>query len=111
MSTSLTYHDVRTILALLDGWAVGRIHFRHGSLVVDAITARKEPAISVISSPAVGIFTHAVADHDLGTVDAPLRSTPVAMPSNARLVSVLAPNGQFVEYGQPLAVVEAAEDQ
>lgn len=109
--SSLTYRDVRTILALLDCWGTGRIHFRSGDLAVDAITARDEAATTVVPSPAVGVFTCNGAAEQIGTVDAPLRSTPVPVPANARVLSVLVPSGQFVEYGQPLAVVTAAEER
>jgi biotin carboxyl carrier protein len=108
--SALTYRDVRTILALLDGWGAGRIHFRSGDLVVDAITARKEAATTVIPSPAVGVFTQGGDAAEIGTIDAPLKSTPVIVPANARLVSMLVSSGQFVEYGQPLVVVTTAED-
>lgn len=109
--SALTYRDVRTILALLDGWGAGRIHFRSGDLVLDAIVARDDAATTVIPSPAVGIFTHGGAAEQVGTIDAPLKSTPVIVPANARLVSVLVSSGQFVEYGQPLVVVTAAEER
>ncbi len=103
--SALTYRDVRTILALLDGWGAGRIHFRSGDLVVDAITAREDAVTAVIPSPAIGVFTRKHDLQELGTVDAPLKSTRVTIPANTRVLSVLVENGQFVEYGQPLAVV------
>ncbi|MGH7659867.1 MAG: hypothetical protein ACRENA_02975 [Vulcanimicrobiaceae bacterium] len=108
---ALTYRDVRTILALLDGWGTGRIHFRSGDLVVDAITARREDATAVIHSPAVGIFKQSDGAEQIGAVEAPLKSTPVVAAANSRLLSVLVPNGQFVEYGQPLVVVAAGEER
>lgn len=109
--SELTYREVRTILALLDGWGTGRIHFRRGDLVVDAIAARSDAVSTVISSPAVGVFTHGSAEDRIGSIDAPLKSTPVVVPADARVLSLLVPNGQFVEYGQPLAVVAAAENK
>lgn len=109
--SALTYRDVRTILALLDSWGTGRIHFQSGDLVVDAVTARGDAATTVISSPAVGIFTQTGAAEQIGTIDAPLKSTPVLVPANAHLVSVFVSSGQFVEYGQPLVVVTAAENR
>jgi multidrug efflux pump subunit AcrA (membrane-fusion protein) len=103
--SALTYRDVRTILALLDGWGTGRIHFRSGDLIVDAITAREDAATAVIPSPAVGVFTQKHDREGVGTVDAPLKSTPVGVPANTRVLSLLVEDGQFVQYGQPLAVV------
>ena len=109
--SALTYRDVRTILALLDSWGTGRIHFRSGDLVVDAITSRDDAATTVIPSPAVGLFTHNGAADQIGTIDAPLKSTPVLVPANVRVLSVLVSSGQFVEYGQPLVVVAAREER
>ena len=109
--SALTYRDVRTILALLDGWEAGRIHFSSGELVVDAITTRREAATTVIPSPAVGVFTKTGDADEIGKIDAPLKSTPVIVPRNTRLLSVLVSNGQFVEYGQPLVVVTAAQER
>jgi biotin carboxyl carrier protein len=100
----LTYRDVRKILALLDAWPSGSIHFEEGGLAVDAITNRADaqPAIE-ITSPAVGIF-RAQSD-GIGQIEAPTRSTAVVAPDGAHVVARLVQDGAFVEYGQPLVMV------
>ncbi|MGH7715417.1 MAG: hypothetical protein ACREML_05395 [Vulcanimicrobiaceae bacterium] len=108
---NLTYRDVRKILALLDAWPSGSIHFEEGGLAVDAVANRADaqPA-SEVASPAVGIFRvqsgdGAELDGRIGHIEAPTRSTPVIAPEGARIVARLAPDGAFVEYGQPLVMV------
>ena len=116
----MTYRDVATVLALLDGWPRGRIHFRDGELEVDAFVVESAgtpaPARMLsISSPCVGLFHAARAGRVagepieegtiVGHVVALGRSTPVTSDAAGRLVEVLVGDGEFVEYGQPLAVI------
>jgi len=107
----LSYRDVRTILALVDSWPAGSIHFESGGLVVDAVTARSDAHVSTdIASPAVGIFRavggdRVPADGCIGQIEAPQKSTPVLAASGARIVARLVSDGAFVEYGQPLVLV------
>lgn len=118
--SELTYRDVATVLALLDGWGRGRIHFRNGEFEVDAFVAETSgtPASARtlnISSPSVGLFRAAlvgtVAGETIGEgtiighVVALGRSTPVTSEAAGRLVEVLVGDGEFVEYGQPVAVI------
>lgn len=109
---NLTYRDVRKILALLDAWPSGAIHFEEGRLTVDAITNRADaPLASEVASPAVGIFHAQSGDGTvqsgapIGSIEAPTRLTPVIAPEGARIVARLASEGAFVEYGQPLVLV------
>ena len=119
-SSELTYRDVRTVLALLDGWGLGRVHFKDGDLEVDACVIESEaiPATArrlTVSSPSIGLFSAArpgsvaggpvEAGTILGHVAAPGRTTPVTIDAAGRLVEVLVGEGDFVEYGQPLAVI------
>ncbi len=100
----LTYRDVRKILALLDAWPSGSIHFEDGGLVVDAIANRRDAEVaSEITSPAVGIFR--AERGGIGNIEAPRKSTPVVAPEGARIVAWLVQDGAFVEYGQPLVLV------
>jgi multidrug efflux pump subunit AcrA (membrane-fusion protein) len=103
----LTYRDVRKILALLDAWPSGSIHFEEGGLAVDAITNRADAQLaSEVPSPAVGIFRAQSGDSSaIGRIDAPTRSTTVVAPDGARVVARLVDDGAFVEYGQPLVLV------
>lgn len=115
MRPSLTYKDVRTILALLDGWRSGSVHFQAGPLVVDAVTGDADSTVEhLIASPAVGRFVAdsnlsdmLVAGSRIGQIDAPRRSTPVTLPEGGRIASVLVSPDEFVEYGQPLVLVKA----
>lgn len=100
----LTYRDVRKILALLDAWPNGSIHFEDGGLVVDAKANRPDAkGASEITSPAVGIFR--AQPGGIGRIEAPRKSTPVVAPDDARIVLRLVQDGAFVEYGQPLVLV------
>jgi len=118
--SNLTYRDVGTVLALLDGWGRGRVHFKDGEFEVDACVIETE-GISAperrlnVSSPSVGLFRAArlgsVAGGPVGEgmiighVVTPGRSTPVTTDAAGRLVEVLVEDGAFVEYGQPVAVI------
>jgi len=115
MRPSLTYKDVRTILALLDGWRSGSVHFQAGALTVDAVTGDADSTVEhVIASPAVGRF---VPDSNLsevlsagsriGKIEAPRRSTPVTLADGGRVAALLVSTEEFVEYGQPLALLKA----
>ncbi|HEY1729101.1 MAG TPA: hypothetical protein VGG22_12055 [Candidatus Baltobacteraceae bacterium] len=107
----LTYRDVRKILALLEAWPSGALHFEENGLVVDAITARGDaPIATEVASPAVGIFRAVPgdgipSDGCIGRIEAPQKSTPVLAPSGARIAAHLVEDGAFVEYGQPLVLV------
>jgi biotin carboxyl carrier protein len=104
---NLTYRDVRKILALLDAWPSGSIHFEEGGLAVDAITNRADAQLAgEVPSPAVGIFRTQSGDAGvIGQIEAPTRSTPVVAPDGAHVVARLVEDGAFVEYGQPLVLV------
>ena len=116
----LTYRDVKTILALLDGWGRGRIRFRDGAFAVDACVV--EPggiAPSArrldVPSPSVGVFRAArpgvragepVGEGMvIGHIVTPGRSTPVTVGIAGRLLEILPEDGEFVEYGQSVAVI------
>ena len=118
MRVGLTYRDVRKILALLDAWPCGRIHFEDGALVVDAVTNRTEASVTfLVAAPAVGTFEPAAtllsnngsflpAGTCIGSINTPLRSTSVVTLEDGRILSVLVRSSQFVEYGQPLIIIE-----
>jgi len=117
--SELTYRDVRTVLALLDGWGRGRVHYSDGALEVDAWVVEAEDAPAParrrnLSSPSVGVFRTAGPAAAGGTVEkgatlghvvTPGASTPVTAGATGQLVEVLVADGDFVEYGQPLAVI------
>ena len=118
--SELTYRDVRTVLALLDGWGRGRIHFSDGELEVGAyVTGSDAGSASVrrlsVPSPSIGLFRTArlasMAGEPpgegtiIGHVDAAGCSTPVTIGATCRVVDLLVVDGEFVEYGQPLAVI------
>ena len=118
--SELTYRDVRTILALLDGWGRGRVHFRDRGFEVDAcVVEPRGIAASVrrldVPSPGVGVFRVAVPGVRVGEsvgegmvighIVTPGRSTPVTVGVAGRLLEVLSDDGGFVEYGQSVAVV------
>lgn len=118
----LSYTEVRTILALLDGWPKGRVHFETGDLIVEARTdGRGEREAVLVQSPAVGTFVAEPSALDayresralsmgtlLGRIDAPLRSTPVFTPSEGKVIAVLAEPNTFVEYDQTLVILEGS---
>ena len=118
--SELTYRDVNTVLALLDSWDRGRIHFRDGDFEVDAYVV--EPtgvAPSVrrldVPSPGVGVFRTAGPevragepvreDIVIGHIVTPGGSTPVTAGVAGRLLEILSEDGDFVEYGQSVAVI------
>ena len=95
---------MRKILALLDAWPSGSIHFEDEGLVVNALVHRSDAQVaSEITSPAVGIFR--AERGGIGHIEAPGKSTPVIAPDGGRIVLQLAADGAFVEYGQPLVLV------
>ena len=118
--SELTYRDVRAVLALLDGWGHGRIHFSDGELEVDAYMIESHATSASVHrlnvpSPSIGLFRAArlvsMAGEPsgevaiIGHVDAPGLSTPVRIGATCRLVELLVEDGEFVEYGQSLAVI------
>lgn len=109
--SELTYRDVNTILALVDSWKLGRIHFKDGGLEVDACVIEPQGV-----SPSVGLFRtvrsadiageHAGEGMIIGHIVAPGRSTPVTAGVIGRQsVELLVEDGEFVEDGQPVAVI------
>jgi hypothetical protein len=119
--SELTYRDVNTILALVDSWKLGRIHFKDGGLEVDACVIEPQgvsPSVRTldVASPSVGLFRtvrsadiageHAGEGMIIGHIVAPGRSTPVTAGVIGRQsVELLVEDGEFVEYGQPVAVI------
>ena len=118
--SELTYRDVKTILALLDSWDRGRIRFRDGGFEVDAyVVEPRGIAPSVrrldVPSPGVGVFRAArpgvragepVGEGMvIGHIVAPGRSTPVTVGIAGRLLEILPEDGDFVEYGQSVAII------
>lgn len=128
LPSDLTYRDVRMVLALLDNWARGAIHFSDGELVIDAVVGGAHPlrasapadfGAHVVRAPSVGEFhqessglrksgrrgIRVGAGTLIGVIRALGRSTPVTAGTSGHFVEFLADNGQFVEYGQPLAKI------
>ena len=118
--SELTYRDVKTILALLDGWGRGRVHFRDGDFEVDACVVEPSGAAPSVRrldvpSPGVGVFRAAVAEVRVGEtvgegmvighIVTPDDSTPVTAGVAGRLLEFLSEDGDFVEYGQSVAVI------
>ncbi len=128
----LSYGDVRTVLALIDGHTQGTAHFVDGDLSVTVRARQPGPdtgagpvagAARVVRSPAVGRLripaptaTEAIAlggrveaDTVLATVLAPGRDTPVKAEVGGILEALCAEDGDFVEYGQALAMISGGE--
>ena len=118
--SELTYRDVNTILALLDSWDRGRIHFRDGDFEVDAcVVEPRGTAPSMrrfdVPSPGVGVFRAAVPGGRaavpvgegmvIGHIITPGGSTPVTVGVGGRALEILLRDGDFVEYGQSVAVI------
>lgn len=115
----LTYADVWAILALIDNWPYGRVCLTDGPLTVEALLDRPASAAPVpaagavaVRAPGVGVFRPApglavgaavAADTPLGAVEAPGRSLPVSAGGHGVLTGLAVGDGDFVEYGQPLA--------
>lgn len=117
----LTYHDAHVVLALLQGWKEGSVSFRHGDLIVDLVLAAGSSTTTPnrqyvpIRSPAVGLLTIATKPgtplrkgDQIGVIDAPGRSTPIAAPVDGTLVGLNPADGRFVEYDEQIAVLEPA---
>jgi biotin carboxyl carrier protein len=115
---SLSYGDVRAVLALIDGHTQGTAHFVDGDLSV-TVRARQPGAARVVRSPAVGrlrIPAEAIAlggrveaGTVLATVHSAGRDTPVKAEVGGNLETLCAEDGDFVEYGQALAIISGAE--
>ena len=118
--SELTYRDVKAVLALIDGWDRGRIHFRNGGLEVDAcVVEPRDAAPSVrlhdVPSPGVGVFRAAVPGVRagepvgegmvIGHIVTPGGSTPVTVGAAGLLLEVIPEDGDFVEYGQSVAAI------
>lgn len=116
----LTYRDVRTVLALVDSWGLGRVHFKDGGFEVDACVIEPQgisPSVRRlnVTSPSIGLFRTARPGSAtgeqagegmvIGHIVALGRSTPVTTGAAGQLVEVLVEDGEFVEYGQPVAVI------
>ena len=118
--SELTYRDVNTVLALLDSWDRGCIHFRDGDFEVDAcVVEPRATASSVrrhdVPSPGVGVFRAAVPGGRaggpagegmvIGHIVTPGGSTPVTVGVGGSVLEILPQDGDFVEYGQSVAVI------
>ena len=118
--SELTYRDVKTILALLDGWGRGRVHFRDGDFEVDACVVEPTGVAPLVRrldvpSPGVGVFRTAGQEIRagepvregivIGHIVTPDDSTPVTAGVAGRLLEFLSEDGDFVEYGQSVAVI------
>ena len=118
--SELTYRDVNTVLALLDSWDRGCIHFSDGDFEVDAcVVEPRGTAPSVrrlhVPSPGVGVFRAAVPGGRaggpvgegmvIGHIVTPGGSTPVTVGVGGRVLEILPQDGDFVEYGQSVAVI------
>ena len=125
---SLSFRDVRTVLALADGQAIGTVRFEQGDLAVTVECGPQgEPARAVpaargvvpVPSPAVGTFHRSPGSRGdapapgaevgeatlLGLVRTDGRETPVAAGVAGSLVAFSVEDGDFVEYGQSLAEI------
>ena len=118
--SELTYRDVKTILALLDGWGRGRVRFRDGDFEVDACVVEPTGVAPLVRrldvpSPGVGVFRAAVAEVRVGEpvgegmvighIVTPGGSTPVTIGDGGRVLEICPEDGEFVEYGQSIAVM------
>ena len=118
--SELTYRDVKTILALLDGWGRGRVHFRDGDFEVDACVVEPTGVAPLVRrldvpSPGVGVFRAAVAEVRVGEpvgegmvighIVTPGGSTAVTIGDGGRVLEICPEDGEFVEYGQSIAVM------
>ena len=119
---TLSYADVRAVLALIDGHTQGSAHFVDGDLSVTVRARQPGPAAGaarVMRSPAVGrlrILTDATAlgsRVEAGTVLATVcsagRDTLVKAMVGGTVEALCAEDGDFVEYGQALAMITGGE--
>ena len=119
-SMSLSFGDVRAVLALIDGHTKGTAHFVDGDLSVtvrawqpDAGAARvvRSPAVGRLRIPAeaIALGGRVEAGTVLATVHSAGRDTPVKAEVGGNLEALCAEYGDFVEYGQALAIISGAE--
>jgi biotin carboxyl carrier protein len=120
---SLTYEDVRTVLAVIDGHGGGTTRFTQGELSV-VVQAGSDSAPATVSlqtgeavrALAVGRFHHDAAetgsplasDTVLGTIRAVGRETAVTAGMDGNFEGYAVADGEFVEYGQVVATVVVA---
>ncbi len=113
---TLSYGDVRTVLALIDGHTEGTAHFVDGDLSVtvrawqpDAGSARvvRSPAVGRLRIPAeaIALGGRVEAGTVLATVRSAGRDTPVKAEFGGIVEAFCAEDGDFVEYGQALAMI------
>ncbi len=117
---SLTFEDVRTVLAVLDGHAGGVTRFSQGDLSVviqagvESAAADLAPAPGrAVRAPAVGRFQPATVDPGtamrddtvIGIVQSVGREMTVTAGATGTLTGFAVKPGDFVEYGQLLATM------
>ncbi len=111
MTDKLTFHDARRIVALLSQAPEGRIRLVDEDLSIAAVIEgeakaperRDSSGVITIFSPAVGVFHKSDDDNSIGIVKAPGRSIPVKSEHTDKDVETLVEDGDFVEYGAPIA--------
>ncbi|MGD9868682.1 MAG: biotin/lipoyl-containing protein [Hyphomicrobiales bacterium] len=118
--SGLAYCDVFRILALLDHWPEGTLEYEDQDLKVSAILGKSPGAPTAlpeieVASPAVGIVRLSGADAQPGShlheqsviahIETLDRSTPVNAGREGRLLRLSVGDGDFVEFGQPLAAI------
>lgn len=119
---ALTYSDVHLILALVDAWPEGHLHFRRGDLDADVAmlpqscdSSPNASSLHDVKSPAVGMLSVSLAlnvgdrveaGEVLATIKAAECDTVVHVEGPGGLVRYVASDQSFVEYGQVIAVLE-----
>jgi biotin carboxyl carrier protein len=128
---TLSWDDVRDVLRLIDASSLEELDLEIGDL---RLVVRKRPAAAPVpagpaaregqvelKSPAVGVFRRAapggaapfvgpgaIADADdlLALIEVAHETRAVSAPRRVRVMAILVEDGQFVEYSQPLMLVE-----
>ena len=127
MKEALSYHDVQTILALVDNWPRGHLRYVHGELSVEARLgppmsheAATPITVQQVLCPAVGTVELASrkktgklsagqkisAGECVGTVNSLDRVTKILAKSAGTIKAITVKDGQFVQYGQPMIDID-----
>lgn len=120
-SDRLTFFDVQDILAVLDAWPQGHVRLRRGDLDAHVVLAAPteltsdRPQATAVTATLVGVFNYEsgleagsaiTSESILGTIAAPGRTGIIRSSKRGRFLRYTVPDGTFVEYGQPVALVE-----
>jgi len=130
MPETLNYHDVQTVLVLVDNWRNGHLKYADGELFLEARLDSKwspsaaSPIVSQqVLCPAVGIVEMVKrkrggklsvgqqigAGERVGTIRSIDRVTEILAQSAGTVKTIIVQDGQFVQYGQTMMDIEVDE--